>query len=226
MNAVVAVTAPRRTDGGQERVALNSAYVRALAAVDLMPLVVPPIVDPALAVRALDGVRGLVLTGGEDVEPKRYKAAPHPKLGPVDPARDAVELALLAAAWTRRLPLLAICRGIQLLNVFLGGTLFQDLPSERPAGVRHAGEGARHGLTVERGSTMCAVLGAASLDVNSRHHQAVRDLASDLLATAWADDGLIEGAEAKDGRRVLAVQWHPEDEHGDALFRGFARALA
>jgi putative glutamine amidotransferase len=226
MTAVVAVTAPRRSDGGQERVALNSAYVRALAAVGLLPLVVPPIVDPALAVRALDGVRGLVLTGGEDVEPKRYHAAPHPKLGAVDPARDAVELALLDAAWTRRLPLLAICRGIQLLNVFLGGTLFQDLPSERPAGVRHEGNGARHGLKVERGSTMCAVLGATALDVNSRHHQAVKDLAGDLLATAWAEDGLIEGAEARDGRRVLAVQWHPEDEHGDALFRGFARALA
>jgi putative glutamine amidotransferase len=226
MSAVVAVTAPRRTDGGQERVALNSAYVRALAAVGLMPLVVPPIVEPALAVRALDSAAGLVLTGGEDVEPKRYKAAPHPKLGAVDPARDAVELALLEAAWQRRLPLLAICRGIQLLNVFLGGTLFQDLPSERPAGVRHEGNGARHGLTVERGSTMCATLGATTLDVNSRHHQAVRDLADDLLATAWAEDGLIEGAEAKDGRRVLAVQWHPEDEHGDALFRGFARAVA
>lgn len=226
MNAVVAVTAPRRTDGGQERVALNSAYVRALAAVGLLPLVVPPIVDPALAVRALDGARGLVLTGGEDVEPRRYNAAPHPKLGAVDPARDAVELALLDAAWTRRLPLLAICRGLQLLNVFLGGTLFQDLPSERPAGVRHEGNGARHGLTVERGSTMCATLGATTLDVNSRHHQAVKDLAGDLLPTAWAEDGLIEGAEAKDGRRVLAVQWHPEDEHGDALFRGFARALA
>lgn len=226
MTAVVAVTAPRRTDGGRERVALNSAYVRALAAVDLLPLVVPPIVDPALAVRALDGVRGLVLTGGEDVAPQRYKAAPHAKLGAVDPARDAVELALFDAAWTRKLPILAICRGIQLVNVALGGTLFQDLPSERPSGVQHAGEGAHHGLTVERGSTMCAVLGATTLRVNSRHHQAVKDLAGDLLATAWAEDGLIEGAEAKAGRRVLAVQWHPEDDHGDALFRGFARALA
>jgi putative glutamine amidotransferase len=226
MTVVVAVTAPRRTDGGRERVALNSTYVRALAAVDLLPLVVPPNVDPAMAVRALDGVSGLVLTGGEDVEPKRYKAAPHAKLGPVDPARDAVELALIAAAWARRLPMLAICRGIQVLNVALGGTLFQDLPSERPGGVRHEGEGARHGLTIERGSTMCAVLGATALNVNSRHHQAVKDLAGDLLATAWAEDGVIEGAEAKDGRRVLAVQWHPEDDHGDALFRGFARALA
>jgi putative glutamine amidotransferase len=226
MTPVVAVTAPRRTDGGKERVALNSAYVRALAAVGLLPLVVPPIVDPALAVRALDGAAALILTGGEDVEPKRYNAAPHAKLGAVDPARDAVELALLAAAWNRKLPVLAICRGLQLLNVYLGGTLFQDLPSERPGGVRHDGEGARHGLKVERGSTMCAVLGATALDVNSRHHQAVKTLADDLLATAWADDGVIEGAEGKAGRRVLAVQWHPEDEHGDALFRGFARALA
>src|SRR5205814_1433865 len=122
---IVAVSATRRTDAGRERVALNTAYVYALMRAGLVPLVVPPILDPETACAALDGVHGLVLTGGEDVEPGRYGAAPHPKLGETDRARDAVELALIAGAERRRLPILAICRGIQILNVALGGTLYQ-----------------------------------------------------------------------------------------------------
>src|SRR3989454_8104351 len=110
----------------------NTAYVQALARAGLVPLIVPPILDPDAACAALDRVQGLVLTGGEDVDPAHYHAAPHPKLGDTDAARDAVELALIAGARRRRLPILAICRGIQVLNVALGGTLYQDLATERP----------------------------------------------------------------------------------------------
>src|SRR6266700_2035549 len=130
MRPVVAVTAPTgRSDAGRERVALNVAYVHALERAGLLPLVVPTILDPAHAGDALPAARGLVLTGGEDVDPARYHAAPHPKLGAIDPRRDAGELALIAAARARRMPILAICRGIQILNVGAGGTLYQDLPS-------------------------------------------------------------------------------------------------
>src|SRR6059058_3397875 len=142
---VVAVSATRRTDGGRERVALNIAYVRALTHAGLVPLLVPPVLDPDAACAALDRVQGLVLTGGEDVEPSRYGAPPHPKLGETDAARDAVELALIAGAERRRLPILAICRGIQILNVALGGTLYQDLASERGEGpIDHTDTSARH----------------------------------------------------------------------------------
>jgi len=133
MSNVVAVTGTRRTDDGRERVALNTAYVRALTRAGLVPLVVPPLLNPEDACAALDRVQGLVLTGGEDVEPARYGAQPHAKLEDTDAARDAVEVALIAGARARRLPILAICRGIQILNVALGGTLYQDLPSERPS---------------------------------------------------------------------------------------------
>lgn len=227
MSAIVAVTSPRRTDDGRERVALNSAYVAALARAGLVPVIVPPILDPARAPDVLDHVRGLVLTGGEDVDPARYGAAPHPKLGATDPARDAVELALIARAHERGLPILAICRGIQLLNVALGGTLYQDLPSERPSTIQHAGPAARHALRVDSGTLLRGVAGADGTSVNSRHHQAIRDLAPGLRATAWAADDLIEGVERTNGARpwTLAVQWHPEDDGETALFARFAEAV-
>jgi putative glutamine amidotransferase len=227
MSKVVAVGATRRTDEGRERVALNSAYVDALARAGLVPVIVAPTLDPGAVGTVLERVGGLVLTGGEDVEPGRYGAAPHAKLGETDAARDAAELALIADARRRRLPLLAICRGIQILNVALGGTLYQDLASERPSAVDHANPNTRHGLAVASGSLLHRTLATLETQVNSRHHQAIRDLAPALRATAWAEDGVIEGAEPQDPAApwTLAVQWHPEDAVEDALFRGFAHAV-
>jgi putative glutamine amidotransferase len=224
------VTAPRRLVDGRERVTLNTAYVRALESAGLVPLAVPTMLTPARAAAALTGggVRGLVLTGGEDVAPDRYGASPHPRLGAVDPGRDAVEVALIDAARQRQLPILAICRGIQILNVALGGTLYQDLDSERPGPVPHSDETARHAVRVEAGSLLERTLGARAATVNSRHHQAIRDLAPGLKAVAWAEDGVIEGAESQDSQApwIVAVQWHPEDLAERALFDGFARAVA
>jgi putative glutamine amidotransferase len=225
---VVAVTAPRRQVDGRERVTLNSAYVRALDRAGLVPVALPTLLAPERAVAALEGMRGLVLTGGEDVEPARYGATPHPQLQDIDPTRDAAELALIAAARARRLPILAICRGIQILNVALGGTLYQDLGSERPGPVNHSGDDSRHTVRIEPGSLLERTLGARAATVNSRHHQAIRDLAPGLRAVAWAEDGLIEAAEPADAGApwTLAVQWHPEDLTERALFDGFARAVS
>src|SRR6266581_4763115 len=194
----------------------------------LVAVIVAPILHPDAACAVLDRVQGLVLTGGEDVEPGRYHAPPHPKLGETDAGRDAVELALIAGARQRRLPLLAICRGIQILNVALGGTLYQDLASERRGPIDHADARACHGLSVEAGSRLHGTINAEQVTVNSRHHQAIRDLAPALRATAWAEDGLIEGVEPKDPTEpwTLAVQWHPEDDVEGALFAGFAGAVA
>src|SRR5438309_7130698 len=171
-----------------------------------------PVLEPDAACAALDRVQGLVLTGGEDVEPSRYGAPPHPKLGETDPARDAVELALIAGAERQRLPILAICRGIQILNVALGGTLYQDLASERGGGpIDHTDTAARHGLRGEPHSLLHRTLGTVGANVNSRHHQAVRELAPTLHAAAWAEDGVLEGVERVAGASwTLAVPWHPE----------------
>jgi putative glutamine amidotransferase len=223
----VAVSATRRTDLGRERVALNSSYVRSLINAGLTPLLVPPLIDVDKAGDALAGAAGLVLTGGEDIHPASYGEAPHAKLEETDQSRDAVELALYRAARERQLPVLAICRGIQLVNVAMGGTLYQDLPSEHPSTVDHVDPKGRHALRVESGSSLAQAVGSPS-SVNSRHHQAVKRLGDGLRAVAWAEDGVIEGAELANGDRswLLAVQWHPEDDVEAGLFAAFARAVA
>jgi putative glutamine amidotransferase len=227
VNGLVAVSATRRTDLGRERIALNSSYVRALTRAGLVPVLVPPVLDPAAAPAILDAVTGLVLTGGEDVHPASYGETPHARLEETDQARDALEIALFRAARERHLPVLAICRGIQLVNVALGGTLYQDLPSQCPSPIDHADPNGRHALRVESGSLLHRVVGDPR-SVNSRHHQAVRRLAPELRAVAWAEDDVIEGVEPADADAgwLLGVQWHPEDEVETELFGGFARGFA
>ena len=226
MSPVVAVSAPLRTDQGRARVALNAAYARACIAAALTPLVVPPLIAPERAADVIASVSGLMLTGGEDVEPRHYGEPRHQGLAATDAARDAVELALYRTARERRVPILAICRGIQLVNVAEGGTLYQDLPSQHPSSVAHAGTSARHRLRVEPGSLLERVAGHPA-SVNSRHHQAVKDLAPALRAVAWAEDGIIEGVEGQDEAAgwLLGVQWHPEDDVEAGLFEGFAGAV-
>ena len=234
---LVGVTATIETIAGRPRVRLNAAYTRALESAGLVPVVIPPLASPAAVQALVRLVRGVVLTGGEDVAPACYGAPPHPALGPVQPARDATELAVVAAARAAGRPTLAICRGIQLLNVALGGTLVQHLPDERPGRVAHSQAEPRHVRThavdVARGSRLAAALGAERLVANSMHHQAIDRLAPPLRATAHAPDGVVEGAESDDPAWwALAVQWHPEeltsDEHpwDRALFAAFGEAVS
>lgn len=235
--AVVAVTATEKDRDGGLRVWLNAAYVRAIEGAGLVPLVVPPLTHPDQAAAVLGRVDGLVLTGGEDIDPAHYGAAMHPKGGPPHAARDATELALAREARDRRLPTLAICRGIQIVNVALGGTLIQDLPSERPRGTDHdpgADRASRsHDLVVERGSRLAEALGATELAVNSSHHQAVDAVGHALVASAHSPDGVVEGLETpkESDWWMIAVQWHPEELTGDAaewdrgLFRAFAEKV-
>jgi putative glutamine amidotransferase len=212
---LVALTATTAAADGIVRVRANAAYVRALEAAGLVPLMLPPL-KPAHAERTLDAVSGLVLTGGEDVAPWRYGESPHPALGSVNEDRDAFELALIGAARARGLPTLAICRGIQILNVALGGTLVQDIPSQCPSALPHARKDARdarvHEVTVDSDSLLATALDAKRVAVNSAHHQSIARLAQGLRVTARAPDGIIEGAEwDASGWWAVGVQWHPEE---------------
>jgi putative glutamine amidotransferase len=223
---LVVVSTGRRGSRGREHVALNVNYVRALTGVGLVPVLVPPFLDVEHTGPVLDAVAGVMLTGGPDVHPRTYGEAPHPRLEETDPDRDTVEIALLRGARERRLPVLAICRGMQLVNAALGGTLLQDLPSERPSSTRHADRRTRHPLRIASGSLLHRTNGELA-SVNSRHHQAVKDIAPGLRAVAWAEDGVIEALEWAEEADpwMLAVQWHPEDEPDAALFGGFAQAV-
>jgi putative glutamine amidotransferase len=221
-----------RTWDGAERTGLNSGYLRSVIAVGGVPLVLSPLIGASYAAHALDGVDGLVLTGGEDVDPAWYNSDRSPLLDPPSRERDLFELALFAAARQRELPILGICRGIQLINVALGGTLYQDLPSERPGPVDHNRAGMRtdrsHPVRLTPESLAARALGATSLRVNSFHHQGIRDLAPGLVASGWSEDDLIEVVEGAEGQPwTLAVQWHPEEMHADAGApeRGLFKAL-
>jgi putative glutamine amidotransferase len=182
---------------------------------------------------ALDGLDGVLLTGGADVDPSHYGATTmHPTVD-VDPVRDAYELPLARAALSRQLPLLAICRGVQVLNVAAGGTLVQDLPSSHASSIDHAinepRDAASHDVTIADGTRLAQSLGGELHDgrvaVNSRHHQAIDQLAGGFVVSAVAPDGVIEAIERPDGAFCLGVQWHPENFHASGKFSGIFRAL-
>lgn len=200
------------------RYALPIAYVDAVRRAGGRVVILPPGDEPARAI--LDGLDGLILPGGGDIEPRRYGQAPHRELYGVDPERDAFELALATEALRAGLPILAICRGLQVLNVALGGDLVQHLPdvaSERVSHRAGVGQSVRHRVRVDPGSTLAAVCGATSLEVASSHHQGPARLGKGMKATAWADDDTVEALEALEALEaerdadLLAVQWHPEE---------------
>ncbi len=228
----IAVSGVVRSWDGADRTGVNAAYVRAVLGAGGVPLVLTPLLGASLAGRAMDGVDGLILTGGEDMDPAWYGASPSPLLSPPSRERDLFELALFGIARQRKLPILGICRGIQLINVAMGGTLFQDLPTERPGPVEHRPEGARdvrsHRIRLQAGTRAADALAGTAVTVNSSHHQAIKELAPGLIASGWTDDGLIEAAETPgDTPWLLAVQWHPEEMHADvrAPDRGLFAAL-
>lgn len=216
MRPLIAITTT--TYAGSEyrvpQVMLGAPYVQAIEAMDAVPLLLTPLHGRESIERILDEADGLVLTGGEDVDPARYGQRPHEELEAINRERDAMELCALEGAIRRGLPTLAICRGFQIMNVCFGGTLYQDIPSQRPGDIIHeqkAPIGHRwHGAAVEPGSRLAAIFGDTELFINSFHHQGIARLGAGLRPLVWADDGLIEGAEAIDHPWMIGVQWHPE----------------
>lgn len=228
----IGVTGNTRVFSGADRSGVNAAYVRAVIRSGAIPLILPPLLGGAHHGPILEVLDGLVLTGGEDVDPAHYGHAPHPALGDVDQLRDAFEIGLFREARTRRMPVLAICRGIQLVNVALGGTLWQDIAAEKPTGLEHRAATSRdvrsHLVEIAPGSRLATALGTTRCEVNSFHHQSIRDIAPGLVITATAPDGEIEGVESPPGDSwLLAVQWHPEEfhHHDEAPDHGLFNAL-
>lgn len=212
--------------------ALGTTYVRAIENAGGLPIIVPPCGEPGLE-PLLDSLAGLCLPGGPDLDPATYGAEKHPELGPYDPDVDRFELRLAQSADNRRLPILAICRGAQALNVSRGGTLIQHLP-ELGADIVHRqttpGTETSHSVEVQSPSLLASITGAGTLDVNSFHHQGIERLGRDLRAVAFAPDGTIEALEATDRDFCLALQWHAETlvhrKPHAALFEAFVGAAA
>src|SRR5256712_1342923 len=195
------------------------------------------IVDASMSTDvALEGIDGLILTGGDDVAPARYGEAAHPKTVEAEPARDEFEIALVNGARAQQLPLFAICRGIQVLNVACGGTLVQDIPAQINGALNHSltvppnsPYSLAHEVWVEKDSVLSKLMGdrltADTCEVNSRHHQAVKDVAKGFRVAATAPDGVIEAIEDPTARFCLGVQWHPENFWRTGEFRPLFEAF-
>lgn len=226
MAVVVGITACRKLEDYRQAVLHVGGEVR--------------ILEPSMPVaQALEGIDGLLLTGGGDIAPEHYGGSAHPSIVDVEPDRDRFELALVAEARKRGVPILGICRGIQVLNVACGGSLVPDIASDQTAPLEHNLKvpphqpfSRAHEVWVEKDSLLGSLikerLEADAVDVNSRHHQAVKDVADGFRVTATAPDGVIEAIEDPRAAFCLGVQWHPENfwRTGEfrALFEGFLNA--
>ena len=203
---------------------LGAGYADAVVAAGGAPVLVPPV--PSTALDALEALDGLVLAGGADVQPECYGAVAEPTTGAPRPERDESELQLARACLARGTPLLAICRGLQVVNVALGGDLVQHLPDVPDTGAHRGGDGVFHERTirVDQGSRLGSVVGG-QLDVHCYHHQAVGRLADGLRAVAWSEDGVVEAVEpAEPAGFVVAVQAHPEESADRRLFHALVDA--
>jgi putative glutamine amidotransferase len=227
------VTPALQADPPRREMALGMKYTMAVEAAGGLPVVMPPMHDEAID-PLLDRLSGVVLSGGPDMDPGSYGGRYHPQLGPTEPDLDHFELQVVEAALRRKMPLLAICRGAQVLNVALGGDLYQHLP-ENPGGeIEHRKRTAdapdtAHDVSVEPGSLLSEALKRdGPTNVNSFHHQAAHRIGRGLVAVAWASDGVVEGIELPDRDFTVGVQWHAEamiDRPEQlALFRSFVEA--
>ena len=200
-------------------------YVEAVYQAGGIPLLLPPVPTAPAMLEPLDG---LVLIGGGDIEPSLYNGTPHPSIYNVDPQRDAFEIALIESALLRQLPLLGICRGLEIIVVAGGGDLVPHVPEHYGERVIHRStepEPAQHPVQILPSSQLAQVMGTTDTTVVSIHHQATKTLPPEWRAVAWADDGLIEAIEHEQHPFALAVQWHPELSLNDAAHLRLFQAL-
>lgn len=208
---------PRFRGRSRKVLAQNRSYVGAVIDAGGTPILIPHLEDSGRLRRIYQSLDGLLLPGGDDVDPAFYGEVAHEKLGPVDRERDETELSLARWAMDDGLPLLAICRGIQVLNVALGGSLYQDIRSQVPGAGQHERiprtrrDHRSHTVSVEAATRLARIVGPEALNVNSFHHQALKQVAPGLSVCGWAPDGIIEAVEGMNHPFALGVQWHPEE---------------
>jgi len=215
-------------------VAVNTAYVHAILQAGGLPLLLPNQLNQKEWTELAPRLGGILFTGGGDIDPCHFSGAHHPKVGDVDDERDSLELPLLRYAVEQRIPFLGICRGCQVVNVALGGTLHTHLPDQTQTDIRHdcypdiPRIHIAHTVRVEEGGQIAKIFGATDLQVNSLHHQGIEKLAPALKPVAYAPDGLVEAVELPGHPFAYAVQWHPEwltdQQPTRNLFRAFVEA--
>ena len=216
------------------RFGINQSYVKALVKAGCAPVLIPPLADEQVLRAIFDRLDGIVFPGGADVAPELYSEEALAGLNVVEPERDRAELRLAGWAYESALPTLGICRGQQLLNVALGGSLYQDLRAQGATGIDHSDADGRarsslvHRVRLDPDSRLAQLIDETTLEVNSLHHQAIKSVAPALKVSGRSDDGVIEAVEADGSRFLIAVQWHPEElldlPWVARLFSGLAQA--
>jgi len=234
---LIGITTYRTTnEAGNPILALGENYAQALALAGALPVLIPLGLPAEQLDSLLSRLDGVLFSGGGDVDPVFYGMDSDPQIKGIDLDRDRVEIILVKNAVSEGLPFLGICRGLQVINVALGGTLYADIADQHPQALKHdyypdwPRTHLPHTVRIAPESRLSAILGETNLGVNSLHHQGIRALASGLVLTAWAPDGLIEAFELPGHPFGLAVQWHPEwlttHESMQALFRAFVESAA
>lgn len=217
---------------------MNQRYFLAATMVGAVPWMIPLLDDDIATLREIyERIDGLLIPGGVDINPAEYREAVRPECGNLDPARDRVELQLVRWAMEDDKPVFGLCRGLQVINVAQGGSLWQDLASQNPAFHKHdyfptvgyERDYLAHDVDIVAGTALSHFLESVRARVNSMHHQGIKELGSGLIASARADDGLIEAVEGTGEGFLVGVQWHPEvlemsDPHTRHLFAGFVQA--
>jgi putative glutamine amidotransferase len=232
---LIGITTRNRADpDGHPMIALQHSYVNAVLQAGGIPFPVPNLLQEVDLERVFAILDGILFTGGGDISLKEFPGADHPRIDGIDEARDWTEIRLMQEAYRENKPVLGICRGAQLMNVALGGTLYTHLPDQLPAALDHDYPGSLrrvlvHTVEVAAGTQAREIFGESSLMVNSLHHQGMKDLAPGLREAGRAPDGLVEIVEASGHPYALAVQWHPEwltDQPAmQRLFRSFVDAM-
>lgn len=221
-------------DAGRESLWMLPAYMEGVTQAGGLPVMLPLTDREDQLERALELCSGFLFTGGQDVSPEVYGEETLPLCGELCPDRDRMEKPLLLEALKRDRSVLGICRGLQFINAALGGTLYQDLPAQKPSDCSHHMDAPydrpEHMAALAEGSPLRMLLGSAEIGVNSCHHQAVKDLAPGLSAMAAAPDGVVEAVWMPSKRFVWAVQWHPEfsyytDANSRSIFRAFVESM-
>lgn len=229
MKPIIGVTAPLV----QGKIILDQDVPNSILLAGGIPYILPYTKDLSTLDEVILHLDGLLLSGGVDIDPTLFNEEPIPGLGEIMPERDELELALIQRALKVNLPILAICRGIQMLNVAAGGNMYQDIYSQKAGLLQHAQRAPRthvsHYVQAKKGSLLQIVSGTEKFKVNSFHHQAVKDPAPGFVISAVSSDGVVEAIESKEHRFVLGVQWHPEnltsfDEVSKKIFSGFINA--
>lgn len=219
------------SEQGYARFSVSEAYTSSLVNAGAIPLMIPSGLSDHDVNELLNRLDGLVFTGGGDISPSAYGQPAHPSVNGTDLDRDQLEFMLVTQAIQRNLPFLGICRGLQVINVALGGDLYADILEQHPGALKHSffpdfpREYLAHNVEIVQQSLIAGILGVAGVEVNSLHHQGIRNIAAGLRATALAPDGIIEAIELPGHPFGLAVQWHPENLQEHLSMREIFKSL-